>query len=345
MRRRLEPFVRRWWEGDAGLPGALLSATLLPAEALYRVAVALRNRAYDRGWLAVQRPEIPVVSVGNVVAGGAGKTPVAAWIARILADEQRAPAVISRGYGVDELRLHRRWNPDVPVYVSSDRAEGVRRAAAADRRCAVLDDGFQHRRLARNLDLVLVPVEEALPGRLLPRGPFREPAGALRRADRVVLTRRTAGIGRTRDVERRVRMIAPTRPVHRLRLAPDGWTTLDGEAASPPRGEVLAVTGIARPRPFAELVERESGGPVELMTFPDHHDFTDADVREIRRRASGRAVALTEKDAVRIRDRSELGNPLRVLRLRVVEEGGDDLRHAVLRATAPANPSGVKADS
>lgn len=345
MRRRLEPFLRRWWEGDAGLPGALLSATLLPAEALYRGAVALRNRAYDRGWLAVHRSDIPVVSVGNVVAGGAGKTPVAAWIARILADEGRAPAVISRGYGADEVRLHRRWNPDVPVYVSSDRAEGVRLAAAADRRCAVLDDGFQHRSLGRDLDLVLVPVEEPLPGRLLPRGPFREPAGALRRAHRVVLTRRTAGTERTRDVERRIRRIVPTRPVHRLRLAPNGWTTLDGEETAPPGGEVLAVTGIARPRSFAELVEREARGPVELMTFPDHHAFTEDEVREIRHRASGRAVVLTEKDAVRIPDRHELGNPLRVLRLRVVEEGDDDLRSAVLRATAAAPPSGAKTDS
>lgn len=342
MRRPLESFVRRWWAGDAGVPGAVLSAALLPAELVYRLGAGLRNLSYDRGWLRALRPGIPVVSVGNLVVGGAGKTPVSGWIARILADAGRVPAVVSRGYGEDELRLHRRWNEDVPVYAARDRAEAVRLAAEEGRRCAVLDDGFQHRRVGRDLDLVLVPVEEEIGGRLLPRGPFREPSSALRRADRIVLTRRTAEDDRAREMEERIRRTWPDLPVSRLRLVPDGWSTVDGETTRPPTGPVLAVTGIARPAPFVELVEGATGSSVELMTFPDHHQFTAADYREIRRRAGSRTIATTEKDAVRIRDASALGNHLRVLRLRVEEEGegAGGLRRSLLRATAASPRAG-----
>lgn len=336
MRRWLEPAVRRLWEEDAGPWSALASAALVPMEIAYRGSVAVRNAAYDVGWVSTVPCDVPVVSVGNILVGGAGKTPVAAWAARILADASRAPAVAMRGYGSDERRLHRRWNPDVPVFADRDRSRAVAEARDAGCRSAVLDDGFQHRRLRRDLDLVLLPIEGPWRVRLLPRGPFREPLSALQRADRIILTRRTGDRRAAREAEDRIRERFPELPVAHLRLAPAGWTTPSGEAEAPPHGPLLAVSGIARPDEFRELVGRLTDSDVELLAFPDHHDFTEADLESIRRRAGGRGVVTTEKDAVRLPDGgAELGRRTRVLRLRVEEEdGATELRKVLLEATA-----------
>ena len=335
MRRRLELLLRRVWAGETD-PGSLLASTLLrPLGALYGGAVSLRNAAYDRGWLATVSPPLPVISVGNLLVGGTGKTPVAAWVARLLADASRRPAVALRGYGEDEVRLHRRWNPDVPVHADPDRVRAAVEARQAGSRSLVLDDGFQHRRLGRRLDLVLLPVEGPWRVRLLPAGPYREPLSALERADHVVLTRRTGDREAARNAEERLRSRFPDLPVAHLRLAPDGWSEPGGGEAEPPRGPLLAVSGIARPEGFRMLTERLTGSAVELMGFPDHHDFIDEELASIRRAAGGRTVVTTEKDAARLpRGGRELGPDARILRLRVEEDtGADELRRAVLRAT------------
>jgi len=229
--------------------------------------------------------------------------------------------------------MHRRWNPEVPVLADPDRIAAVRKAERAGRRCAVLDDAFQHRRLARSLDLVVLPLEGPWSPPLLPRGPLREPFHALRRADRVVLTRRTAGPEEAAAAVVRVRAVAGEIPLARVVLAPDGWRTLDGRGAPPPRGPVLAATGIARPGSFAELVRREGGSPVELVAFPDHHVFSRAELRSLADRAGRRPVAVTEKDAVRL-EAGEVGpDDVRVLRLRVeVEDGEEALRDGIMAA-------------
>lgn len=345
LRSRFEAAIRRLWRDGGGARGGALSAALVPAELLYRTGVAMRNAAYDRGWRRAHRAAVPIVSVGNLAVGGTGKTPVAAWIARLLADEDRAPAVVSRGYGRDELRLHRRWNPDVPVFAHTDRRRAAEEAAESGCRSVVLDDGFQHRRLARGFDLVLLAVEEPGTSRLLPRGPWREPLSALRRADHVGLVRRTGESAEADALERRVRRRFPELPVARLRLAPNGWTTPGGAAVSPPTGPLLAVTGIARPRLFARLVRRLTRSEVELLAFPDHHPFGPADLETIRKRAGARPVITTEKDAARLSDPAAFGERARVLRLRVeIERGGSALRKALLDATrlATERPAGAR---
>lgn len=335
MRRWLEPILRRLWREEAGGWGPPLSALLRPAEVAYREAVTLRNRAYDRGWFSSEEPVVPVVSVGNLLVGGTGKTPVSAWIARLLSDAGRAPALVIRGYGGDEEKLHRRWNPDVPVFSGPDRSGAVSEAASAGCRSAVLDDGFQHRSLRRTVDLALLPVEGPWRVRLLPRGPYREPLAELSRADRVVLVRRTGGSGAARAAEERLRQRFPELPVSHLRLAPEGWTTPHGEGAEPPTGPLLAVTGIARPELFRALVETVTGCDVELMEYPDHHAFTARDREAVRERTGSRTVVTTEKDAVRLHAHERLAERVRVLRLRVVaESGGDELRHHLLDATS-----------
>lgn len=322
--------------GQSGPGGALLSAALLPPEILYGAGVTVRNRLYDARVLPSRGVDLPVLSVGNVIVGGAGKTPVSAWLARILADRGRKPAILTRGYGRDEVALHKRWNPDVPVVVDPDRVRGAETARARGRGSVILDDGFQHRRLRRDLDIVLHPVE--FPGRrnLLPRGPFREPLGSLDRADHLILTRRTASPSEATKVAREISSRFPGLPVAHVHLEPAGWTDLAGEPADPPTGPLLAVTAIARPRSFARLAERTADAPVELMSFPDHHVFSREESDRIRERALGRTVVTTEKDAVRVEGTPHpFGDSARVLRLKVVgEEGSDALVAAVLAATA-----------
>lgn len=347
MRRGVEAGLRRLWTGEAGPAGPVLAGAVLPLELLYGAGVRIRNRLYDAGILPSYTVRLPVVSVGNLLVGGAGKTPVSAWLARILADRGRDPAILTRGYGQDEVDLHRRWNPDVPVVVDPDRVRGARAARDRGRGVVILDDGFQHRRLRRALDIVLHPVED--PGRrhLLPGGPFREPLRSLRRADHLILTRRTAPPAQAEAAEQAISDAHPGLPVSRVHLAPAGWSDLSGEPADPPDGPLLAVTAIARPRSFARLAERVADAPVELMAFPDHHVFTRKESDEIRRRALGRTVVTTEKDAVRVEGTAHpFGESARVLRLRVaVEAGSDALLEAILDATAQADPGAVDPDS
>lgn len=329
--------IRRWWIGELGGLGRVLLVLAWPAAFLFRLAVAVRNAAYDRGLRHSVRAPIPVVSVGNLLVGGTGKTPVAGWFVGLLQVRGRRPALVTRGYGAEEVELHRRWNPEAPVVVAERRVNGVRQAAARGADVAVLDDGFQHRALARDLDVVLVPAEEPLRSRLLPVGPGREPATALRRADIVVVTRRGVPEETARDRAEEARLLAPRASVVRVRMEPSGWEGLDGETADPPEfgAAVLGVCGIARPGPFRLLLEERVGPRVEVLAFPDHHGYAAVDARRIAERARGRTVVTTEKDAVKLLPyRGELRD-VRVLTLRVVaEEGAAELERALERTAA-----------
>lgn len=339
MRRRLEDGLRALWAGETGPMGALVSVGLVPFELLYAGGVAVRNRLYDSGLLPTIPADLPVVSVGNVLVGGAGKTPVSAWLARMLADRDRGPAIVTRGYGEDEVALHRRWNPDVPVVVEPDRVRGAGAARDAGATTVVLDDGFQHRRIGRDLDIVVHAAEAPEPERLLPRGPYREPLTSLGRADHVIITRRTAPPSEAVRLEARLKAAFPELPVCRIHLKPSGWVDLDGEETDPPSGPLLAVTAIARPRSFARLAERVSGSPVELMSFPDHHSFSPKESDEIRQRALGMTVVTTEKDAARLAGTAHpFGESARVLRLEVeCEAGMERLERAFDAATESAD--------
>ncbi|HEU0078429.1 MAG TPA: tetraacyldisaccharide 4'-kinase [Longimicrobiaceae bacterium] len=328
---RARTWVARWWAGEAGLPGRALDAGLAPAELLFRGTVAARNLAYDRGWLRAERAPVPVVGVGNVGVGGAGKTPLAAWIAARLLERGLRPAVALRGYGADEVQVHRELNPGVPVLAAARRIVAAREAAAAGCGVVVLDDGFQHRALARDLDVVLVSVEGWTGRRrLLPRGPWREDASALRRADVIVVTRKSAPEAEGVRVARELRSIAPGMPVAQCWLAPDALVPLRSATAGPPSAgdAVLAVAALADPGPFAENL-RGMGLAVELAAFPDHHAFDAAGAAALLARAAGRPIVMTHKDAVKLRDLLSPSAEAWVLTQRVRFTAGED---ALLRA-------------
>lgn len=341
---RLSAWVPRWWAGDGGAAGRALHTTLAPAEAGYRAVVRARNELYDRGWLRAARAPIPVVSVGNIGVGGAGKTPFAAWLAAWMDARGLDPAVVLRGYGGDEVQVHAELNPGVPVFAAARRIHGVRDAARAGRRVAVLDDAFQHRAVRRDLDVVLVSAEGWEPERnLLPRGPWREEATALRRADLVVVTRKSADPEHAEAVAQEVGPWAPAVPRILCSFLPDGVGPLhlhgshdEWRAESLLGVRVLAVAALADPRPFAENL-RSMGAEVELVSFPDHHAYTAADAEAVLSRAAGRRVVTTHKDAVKLRHLLPLDAPVRVLRQRVeIDRGVDLLEHALERLTAGA---------
>lgn len=296
-------------------PGYVLA--MRPIEALFRAVVARRNARYDRG-VGVVRAGIPVVSVGNLTVGGTGKTPAAAWIVKRLAERGRRPAVVSRGYGGaagagpvvvspssrceevgDEPVLLSELTRSI-VVVGSDRAAGVRKASELGADVAVLDDGFQHRRLARDLDVVLLDAAEPFGnGRLLPAGPLREPPAALFRAGIVVLTR--ADAAGAADGESSVRALRLPAPIVRAVHAPAGFSIAGGGTAPAP-ARAVAFAGIARPASFRESLRETGVEVVSFRAFPDHHPYRPAEVLPLfeTARREGVAVVTTRKDRVRL---------------------------------------------
>jgi tetraacyldisaccharide 4'-kinase len=329
-------FVTRWWSGDAGAAGKVLDAALLPAELGFRRIVAARNRAFDRGD-SVEAVGVPVVSVGNIAVGGAGKTPFAAWLVARLREWGRTPGIALRGYGEDEVLLHRELNPDVHVAAAARRIDAARVLEAAGCDLVVLDDGFQHRRLARDLDLALVAAETwTRTPRLLPRGPWREDVTALARADAVVVTRKSASPDRAREVADDAAAVASGRAVVICHLAVDRLTRLHGGETMPldalaGRG-VLAVAALASPKPFFAAL-REVGATVEEAAYADHHPFAAADARRIEAQAAGRTIVMTRKDAVKLRPLLGPSTDAAVLEQAVrIEAGGEALDAALRRA-------------
>lgn len=307
------------------------TGALLPFSWLYRAATAIRNARYDRG-AGIRRAPLPVVSVGNLTVGGTGKTPLVAEIVARLAKAGHRPAVVSRGYGGragrgplrvrdgsgfgpgpavtgDEPWMLARRFPDVPVLVGSDRYRGVHRAAAEGAGVAVLDDGFQHRRLERDLDIVVLSAERPFGnGRLLPAGPLREPPSSLRRADLLVLV---GSEEPPRDPAEIFALdLSPRFGIVHARRRPVGFVTAGGGPVPQPE-RAVAFCGIGDPASFRRTIERLGVALAEFVGFPDHHRFSDSEIAALLERARREAVPLvtTEKDLARLHDRLS-GSPL-----------------------------------
>lgn len=270
--------IHRLWF-DAGVTGKMARVALWPAEAAYRVVSGARSTLYDRGLRAERQPPIPALSVGNLSVGGTGKTPVAAWMARRLLGAGASPAIVMRGYGDDEPLVHLRLNPDIPVHIAPDRLAGTVAAAAEGADCVVLDDAFQHRRVARVVDAVLVSAEQWSDHvRLLPAGPWREPAGALARATLVLVTRKSADRSRALAVAQAL----SSHTAARVAVVSLALGHLMGEEGTMPlesiRGrKLLAVAGIGDPTAFRRQLEA-AGATVRTAFFGDHHRYSQADV-------------------------------------------------------------------
>lgn len=289
---------------------------LAPLALAYAGVIALRNRSFDRNPRRVQRAAAPVISVGNLTTGGTGKTPFVIRLVKRLLERGRRPAILTRGYAAaagepaDEVLEFRDALPDVPVVVNPDRVAGAAAAVgkhAAD--CLVLDDGFQHRRLHRDLDIVLIDALNAWGGGwLLPAGNLREPRRSLQRASLVVITRANqASSHELAALELEIRREVPRTPVLRAGIVPrevryggeraESVATLSGAAA-------FAICGLGNPQSFLRLAESTCGRIADAATFRDHHRYTAADAARLNEAAlrAGTMLALTSrKDFVKLR--------------------------------------------
>ncbi|MEJ7811267.1 MAG: tetraacyldisaccharide 4'-kinase [Gemmatimonadaceae bacterium] len=332
------------WRGDGWLAAAA-RLTLAPLEAGYGAATALRNALYDRGMLRILRSPLPAVSIGNLTVGGTGKTPVSAWIASELRAGGARPAIVMRGYGDDEPDVHRRLHPDIPVIASRDRLAGAYEALSLGADIVVLDDAFQHRRLNRNLDIVLISADAWTRRiRLLPAGPWREGLASLERASIAVITRKAASHTRADSVRQRLHAAFPTLPVATMHLALDEirrasdderrpLASLDGAA-------VAAVAGVGDPWAYVQQLEL-AGARVRPSIYPDHFRFDASEVRTLA--ASVRADELplcTLKDAVKLAPLWPRAAPaLWYVSQRVVVEDGVGALHALLEVLLRARHS------
>jgi tetraacyldisaccharide 4'-kinase len=293
----------RWREE---LPASPWGWLLLPAWLLFRPLVILRNAAFDLGWRRIHRLRAPVWSVGNLAAGGTGKTPLTRYLAAWALEHGRRPAIVSRGYGGDgAANDEARLVSECPVVCDADRVAGGRRALQAGADCLILDDGFQHRRLHRDLDLVLIDATRPW-GATLPLGYLREGRAALRRAHALVVTRAALV-----DEQARGRLLAELaatgKPV--IRVDEDQATLRplhggdDRSVAALAGRAVVLVSGIGNPLGFERAAAAHGWRVVESLRFPDHHHYDRADAGHLvdLARRHGAEVVMTGKDAVKLR--------------------------------------------
>jgi tetraacyldisaccharide 4'-kinase len=301
--------------GRRGGGGAsMLRGLLRIAEIPYAAAVRIRNRGYDRDASKVHRVNVPIISVGNLTLGGTGKTPLVKWLARRIQDTGARVTLLSRGYGAatgeqnDEARELAQALPNVPHVQNRDRVVGAQSAIDTyGPDVILLDDGFQHRRLGRDLDIVLLDALEPFGfGHVFPRGTLREPLSGLARANIVCLSRADAVPADTREhVRHQVAEIAPSAvwcelahvPTHLVNTA-GATETLDLVRGKP----VAAFCAIGNPAGFRHTLATLGCDVVSLREFADHHVFSSAELETVTsaaRDSSAEVVLCTQKDLVK----------------------------------------------
>ena len=309
---------------------------------LYDGIIRLRNRMYDLGLFKTKKLGCKVISVGNITVGGTGKTPMVIMLANLLKERGYRPAVLSRGYGGknkhpinvisdgNNILMDASVAGDEPTFI----AKSVNRVPVVTgaKRCLtgryamdhlgadvlILDDAFQHRSLFRDIDIVLLDSKRPFGnGFLLPRGPLREPAKALKRADILVLTRSDReGEKRTIDIE------FPPTPIFRGYHRPKDLVKGNKDDIYPLKymegKKVCAFAGIAKPESFRETIETLGAKVVAFTTFPDHHRYTTSDLKDIKSVSSNNSAEITittEKDGIKLIDFPEFFRDIFQLRI------------------------------
>lgn len=297
-----------------GLKAAALRSLLRLAETPYALGMRIRNRRYDTGSAESHGFGVPVISVGNLTLGGTGKTPLVEWIAKKLRESHIRVAIVSRGYGAEEsgyndeaLELELSL-PDVPHLQNPDRVAASQVAVEElEMQLILLDDGFQHRRLKRDLDIVLLDASEPFGfEHVFPRGTLREPIAGLARADVIVLSRADMAAREDRDkIKERVRQYAPqavwSEVEHRVAMLLNS----NGHQVSLDllKGKrVAAFCGIGNSAGFRHTLGSLECEVVAWREFPDHHNYTRADVAALSTWGQqAELLVCTRKDLVKLR--------------------------------------------
>jgi tetraacyldisaccharide 4'-kinase len=331
-----------------GMLAGITRLALRFASIPYGWVVNSRNRGFDRA-AGVDRARVPVISIGNLTVGGTGKTPMVEWVCRHFRQQNLRVAILSRGYraGADgrndealELELAL---PDVPHLQNPDRVASA--AVAVDELASqllVLDDGFQHRKLARDFDIVLLDATEPFGfDRLLPAGTLREPVAALRRAHAIVLSRADMldDAGRA-AVRRRAESLNPQAVWCEVEHRPAALLAAHGDRESLDRlrgATVVAFCGIGNPAGFRHTLERLDCQVAAWREFPDHHDYHRDDVAALAEllRATGATLAIcTRKDLVKLRVQTIGGVDLHAVAVEIAFAVGEEKLRAALAPLA-----------
>jgi tetraacyldisaccharide 4'-kinase len=316
---------RKLVSGESGCQCPCVGLGLSFAATIYSLVIRLRNFLYDRGWLKAQRVNATVISVGNITVGGTGKTPLVVWMYKFLQRKEIQCAILTRGYKthtaeqgtkdegretkIDEPAILAESCPEAKVIINPDRVAGANEAITKfGAKVLVMDDGFQHRRLHRDLDIVTI--DATCPfgyDRMLPAGLLREPITALKRADAVVTTRcdqiREAELGRVEEKLREVKgdMII-ARSIHKPVCAKLG----DGKEISIEQlkgKKVFAFCGIGNPQAFLGTIKSIGTEVAGSKIYDDHHHYTPDDLSEIYEQAGtvkAELILTTQKDWTRI---------------------------------------------
>jgi tetraacyldisaccharide 4'-kinase len=323
-------------------PNAVLTAGATVASWVYGSGARLRRALYDRGVFKAKRLPAPVISVGNLTVGGTGKTPMVACLVRLWRDRGQRVAILSRGYGgqsrsttclSDGERVYHqppavgeepywlaRVLPGVAVYTGPCRyTAGM--AAWEDLKpdLFVLDDGFQHFQLHRDVDLVLLDTASPFGnGHLLPRGPLREPCATLGAAQALILTRYNPELHQPRLAA--FKKAFPDKAIFTATISPVRVTSYPGGQADSPEAlrdrPLLAFAGLARPQVFAKTLQELGADLKGFQAFPDHHAYTPQELHNLAATAGdlgAEALITTEKDWARLQERWEEEVPLGVL--------------------------------
>ncbi len=337
--------------------------TLAPLSGLYGVAMKARRALYQRGFFHVHKAGAPVISVGNITTGGTGKTPLVEWIARALAQQQERICILTRGYGRQhsanrvmvsngsEIFSDAREAGDEPLLLA-EKLKGIAAVICdADRVAAarwaieklnpelfILDDGFQHLRLARDLNMVVIDAANPWGNRrLLPAGNLRESPAQLARADCIVITRADDST-QTEALKSEIDQLSKGRPVFLSRMKTDGLRNLTrgGEEipANLKSGPVAAFCGIGNPQSFFAQLQREGYQLCHTRAFPDHHYYAQEEINALVTQATargGRALLTTAKDAVKLRSIS-IGMPCYIVDVAIEIDNADELLRLIEKA-------------
>ncbi len=328
---------------------ALALAPLWIASHLYHGAVIGHRTTYRSGLRRQKRLPCTVISIGNLTLGGTGKTLLTIWMARWLHRHGWRVAVLSRGYGAhakehiqvvstgdgplvdwrtagDEPYLLAQTLPGVPILIGKDRyRNGLYACDQFGTQVVILDDGFQHYTLHRDLDVVLIDASNPFGhSALFPRGILREPLRAIQRADAIVLTRTETPGTSLNALHHHVRQWNDTQPIYAMTTAVEGLQqskTCLADGTAHLRGRrVIAFVGIGNPQAFATTLNRLGCNVVAIAVFPDHHPYTPADwhaIANLAHQHNAEGLITTEKDAVRLAPDWQAAMPLYVLRVGV----------------------------
>ncbi len=301
------------------------SIVLPPLSAIYSAITRARLAAYRREWFSRATLPVPVISVGNLTTGGTGKTPLVEYVCRVIG---KRVCVLTRGYGREnansqvissdgeQLLADHEAAGDEPFLLAKNLLGVAAVISNPDRLAAgkwalenlrpdvfVLDDGFQHLRLKRDLDIVAIDATNPWGnGSLLPYGRLREPLSGLARAGCIVITR-TDQVEDTTAIEKVIEKLAPGKPIFKSRMAAAGIKTIAGEPVDSLPGPFGAFCGVGNPQSFFEQLRRQGLTPAFTRTFPDHHNYTQADADRLNKEARERGaqcLITTAKDAVKL---------------------------------------------